>query len=59
MAKADAYIKGQDFVAPENIQAMFKDVCAHRIVLQPKAQLTGTTKENILDEIITSHKAAK
>ena len=59
MAKADAYIKGQDFVAPENIQAMFKDVCAHRIVLQPKAQLTGTTKENILDEIIRSHKAAK
>ena len=43
MAKADAYIKGQDFVAPENIQSVFKEVCAHRLVLQPKAQLTGTT----------------
>ena len=59
MAKADAYIKGQDFVAPENIQNVFKDVCAHRLVLQPKAQLTGVTKENILDEIIGSKKAAK
>lgn len=59
MAKADAYIKGQDFVAPENIQHVFKDVCAHRLVLQPKAQLTGVTKEKILDEIISSTKAAK
>ena len=59
MAKADAYINGQDFVAPENIQKVFTEVCAHRLVLQPKAQLTGTTKENILDEIIASHKAAK
>lgn len=59
MAKADAYIKGQDFVSPENIQHVFKDVCAHRLVLQPKAQLTGTTKETILDEILESNKAAK
>ena len=59
MAKADAYIKGQDFVAPENIQHVFKDVCAHRLVLQPKAQLTGTTKEDILDGIIGSRKAEK
>ncbi|MBQ3321398.1 MAG: MoxR family ATPase [Firmicutes bacterium] len=59
MAKADAYIKGQDFVAPENIQNVFKDVCAHRLVLQPKAQLTGVTKENILDEIISSNKAVR
>lgn len=59
MAKADAYIKGQDFVAPENIQNVFKEVCAHRLVLQPKAQLTGTTKEDILDGIIGSRKAEK
>ena len=59
MAKADAYIRGQDFVAPENIQRVFNDVCAHRLVLQPKAQLTGVTKETILGEIIGSNKAAK
>ena len=59
MAKADAYIRGQDYVTPENIQRVFKDVCAHRLVLQPKAQLTGTTKETILDEIIGNTKAAK
>ena len=59
MAKADAYIKGQDLVAPENIKNVFKEVCAHRLVLQPKAQLTGTTKETILDEIIDSLQADK
>ena len=59
MAKSDAYIRGQDYVTPENIQNVFKDVCAHRLVLQPKAQLTGTTKEDILDGIIGSRKAAK
>ena len=59
MAKADAYIKGQDFVTTENIQSVFKEVCAHRLVLQPKAQLTGTTKEDILDGIIGSRKAEK
>ena len=59
MAKADAYIKGQDFVAPENIKNVFKEVCAHRLVLQPKAQLTGTTKEAILDDIISSLQADK
>lgn len=59
MAKADAFIKGQDFVAPENIQNIFHEVCAHRLVLQPKAQLTGTTKEMILDGIIGSRKAEK
>ena len=59
MAKADAYIKGQDFVAPENISGVFKDVCSHRLVLQPKAQLTGTTKETILDEILNSQQVAR
>ena len=59
MAKAHAYMNGQDFVAPENIQNVFKEVCAHRLVLQPKAQLTGTTKEDILDGIIGSRKAEK
>lgn len=59
MAKADAYIKGQDYVTPENIKGVFRDVCAHRLVLQPKAQLTGTTKDNVLDEIIGTVKAGR
>ena len=48
-----------DFDTPENIKNVFKEVCAHRLVLQPKAQLTGTTKETILDEIIDSLQADK
>ena len=59
MAKADAYVKGQDFVTPENVQDVFKDVCSHRLVLEPKAQLAGLTKDDILSEILETIKAAK
>ena len=59
MSKADAFAKGMNFVTPENVQAVFKDVCSHRIILQPKAQLTETTSEKLLMEILESVKAPK
>lgn len=59
MAKADAFVKGMNFVAPENVQAVFQDVCCHRLILQPKAQLAETNTEKILSEIVTLVKAPK
>ena len=59
MAKADAFVKGMGFVAPENVQAVFKDVCNHRIILQSKAQLAEKTTDKILTEILTLVKAPK
>lgn len=59
MAKADAFVKGMSFVAPENVQAVFKDVCNHRIILQSKAQLAEKTTDKILAEILTLVKAPK
>ena len=59
MAKADAFVKGTNFVTPENVQAVFKDVCNHRIILQPKAQLADMTADKILDEILSLVKAPK
>ena len=37
MAQAHAYIGGRDYVIPEDAAAVFGDVCAHRLVLSPKA----------------------
>ena len=59
MSKADAFVKGMNFVTPENVQSVFKDVCGHRLILQPKAQLTETTADKIMTEILTSVKAPK
>ncbi|MDO4621404.1 MAG: MoxR family ATPase [Eubacteriales bacterium] len=52
MAKARAYVKGRDFLIPEDIQRVFCDVCAHRIILNPKARVAEKTAEDILREIL-------
>lgn len=52
MAKSYAYIEGRDYVIPEDIIEVFPDVCAHRIILAPKARITETTAEMVLAEII-------
>jgi len=38
MAKAKAYIGGRDYVIPEDVQHVFSDVCAHRIILSQTAK---------------------
>ena len=54
MAKACAYVQGRDFVIPEDVQAVFADVCAHRIILTQKARLTGVTQEQVLAELLNT-----
>ena len=57
MAKARAYLLGRDYVIPEDIQAVFKDVCAHRLVMKPQAKIEGITAEDILDKLLNKIKA--
>ena len=52
MAKACAYLQGRDYVIPEDVQAVFADVCAHRVILTQKARLTGVTAEQVLSELL-------
>ena len=33
MARACAMVHGRDYVIPEDVQAVFSDVCAHRVIL--------------------------
>lgn len=51
MAKANAVLRERNYVIPEDIQAVFIDVCAHRLVLRPQAKVEGTTARDILMEI--------
>ena len=43
MAKAHAFVRGGDFVTPEDVYQVFDDVCAHRLVLSAKARLGKIT----------------
>ena len=54
MAKAQAYLLGRDYVVGEDVQDAWQDVCAHRVVLTPKARLSGRTGADILSDLLSS-----
>lgn len=54
MAKARAYLAGRRYVAPQDVQALFSDVCGHRIILTPRARIKKRTPEDILKEVLKS-----
>ena len=41
MSKAHAILHERGYVVPEDVQAVFVDVCAHRLVLRPQARVEG------------------
>lgn len=53
-AKANAAIKGRDFVKPEDILEMAAPVMRHRIILTPEKEMEGTTPDELVKNIITS-----
>lgn len=56
MAKAGAVLQGRNYVIPEDVQDVFIDVCAHRLVLRAQAQVEGVTAVEILQSIMTQVK---
>lgn len=48
MAKAKAYLEGRDYVTGADVQDVFMDVCAHRVLLKEGA---GTVKQ-VLEELL-------
>lgn len=51
-AKANAYLDARDYVIPEDVEAVFTDVCAHRMVLSAKARLHECTPEMIAGNLM-------
>ena len=53
MAKASAYFRGRDYVTPEDIKAVFKDVCVHRISMKEQEMTVISERRiKILDRIL-------
>ena len=52
MAKAYAFVEGRDFVIPEDIRAIFGDVCGHRLMLDAKARMNDVTASAVIADIL-------
>ena len=52
MAKARAYLEGRDFVIPEDVQCVFGDVCAHRVLLSQSARSKKITVLDVLCDLL-------
>ena len=50
MAKAKAYMDGRDYVTGADVQAVFPDVSAHRVLLKETA--AGHTAEEVLQDLL-------
>ncbi len=51
-SKANAAIKGRDFVNPEDIIEMAGPVMRHRIIMTPEKEMEGITADELIDIII-------
>jgi MoxR-like ATPase len=51
-AKANAAIKGRDFVTPEDIVEMVPHVLRHRIILTPEKEMEGLTADDLIENIL-------
>ena len=52
MAKSIAFLNGRDYVIPSDIQTVFCETVAHRLLLEPSAEARGRTARDILEEIL-------
>ncbi len=56
ITKSTALLKGRDYVIPDDVGFVFKDVVGHRIILNSKARINDVTVSKVADEILSSVK---
>ena len=52
ITKAFAFLRGRDYVTPEDVAAVFKPVTAHRLVLSQESRLAGMSVSDALDKVM-------
>ena len=52
VSRAHAWLKGRDFVTPDDVQATVHDVFRHRLALSYEAHAGGTTANQVIDRIV-------
>lgn len=54
MARAAAYLSGREYVLPDDVQLVFKDVAQHRLRLSNSMQTDLASAYAVLDEVLSS-----
>jgi MoxR-like ATPase len=57
-ARAHAWLRGRDYVSPDDVQAIAADVLRHRLILSFEAEANGITPDHVIDELLTLVPAA-
>lgn len=52
LSQAYAYIRGRDYVLPDDVAAIFRPAVAHRLVLRQEARLNRVSADDLLGEIL-------
>lgn len=52
MARAKALLEERDYVVPEDVRAVFLDVCTHRVILKLQAKMEGRSVRGLLEQIM-------
>lgn len=50
--RAEAFLKGKEFVTPSDIASVIKELMRHRIVLSYEAEAEGVTTDELIEKII-------
>lgn len=51
-SKANAAVKGRDFVTPEDIREIAPAVLRHRIILTPEKEMEGITADELIEQLL-------
>ena len=52
-ARANAWLRGADFVSPDDVQAVAYDVLRHRIILSFEAEANGISADQVISDLIS------
>ena len=57
VAKVYAAAQGRHFVVPDDVKTLAVPVWAHRLVLDPEAEFSGTTAESVVQRAVSAVEA--
>ncbi|NQX88016.1 MAG: MoxR family ATPase [Halioglobus sp.] len=53
-ARVHAWLKGRDFVSPDDVQAVTADILRHRLILSFEAEANGVTPDQVIAELLAN-----
>ena len=53
-ARVHAWLKGRDFVSPDDVQAVAADILRHRLILSFEAEANGITPDRVIEELLAT-----